>query len=30
MKVKLGINNTVGRYDEFLLTLIKDYVVLTR
>ncbi|HSZ71714.1 MAG TPA: RDD family protein, partial [Cytophagaceae bacterium] len=30
MKVKLGITNTVGRYDEFLLTLIKDYVVLTR
>jgi hypothetical protein len=30
MKVKLGITDTVGRYDEFLLTLIKDYVVLTR
>ncbi len=30
MKVKLEITNTVGRYDEFLLTLIKDYVVLTR
>jgi uncharacterized RDD family membrane protein YckC len=30
MKAKLEITNTVGRYDEFLLTLIKDYVVLTR
>lgn len=30
MKVKLQITNAVGRYDEFLLTLIKDYVVLTR
>lgn len=30
MKIKLEITNTVGRYDEFLLTLIKDYVVLTR
>jgi uncharacterized RDD family membrane protein YckC len=30
MKIKLDIAHTVGRYDEFLLTLIKDYVVLTR
>ena len=30
MKDKLAITTTVGRYDEFLLTLIKDYVVLTR
>ncbi len=30
MKAKLNITTSVGRYDEFLLTLIKDYVVLTR
>ncbi len=30
MKAKLNITASVGKYDEFLLTLIKDYVVLTR
>ncbi|MBC7488044.1 MAG: RDD family protein [Cytophagaceae bacterium] len=30
MKAKLNITTSVGKYDEFLLTLIKDYVVLTR
>jgi hypothetical protein len=30
MKTRLEINTSVGRHEEFLLTLIKDYVVLTR